>query len=128
MPNRVYPPIEDRFWTKVDKRAPTQCWPWIAARMPNGYGAFWNGMDVVGAHRFAYQLLVGPVPEGLQLDHLCRNRACVNPGHLEPVTLRENILRGNGTSAINARKTHCIHGHEFNELNTYHRPKGQREC
>jgi HNH endonuclease len=76
-----------------------------------------------------YRLLVGPVPEGLELDHLCRNRACVNPAHLEPVSHRENVLRGASFAAINAVKTHCIHdGHPFDDVNTIVRPEGRRGC
>lgn len=81
------------------------------------------------AHRAAYELLVGPIPDGLTLDHLCRRPACVNPEHLEPVTQRENNLRApNQLTAINLAKTHCPRGHPYDEVNTYHMPNGGRDC
>ena len=87
---------EERFWPKVDKTE--TCWIWIGAIGTGGYGNFWVGPDRLSdrmrAHRFAYESMVGPIPEGLDLDHLCRNRACVNPAHLEPVTRRVNLRRG----------------------------------
>jgi hypothetical protein len=80
-------------------------------------------------HRYAYEALVGPIPDGKQIDHLCRNRACCNPEHLEPVTIQENIRRGEGPQAINARKTHCIRGHALSGDNLYLVPKsGRRNC
>ena len=79
-----------RFWSKVDKRGPSECWNWLASKSPLGYGCF----DKRGAHRVAYEALRGAVPVGLVLDHLCRNPGCVNPAHLEAVTHRENIRRG----------------------------------
>lgn len=94
-----YPPFEERFWSKVEKSS--GCWAWTGHKNRNGYG--WTlGPKGKGesAHRIAYELLVGPIPEGLQIDHLCRNRACVNPDHLEPVTQRVNWQRGNAPSAI----------------------------
>src|ERR1035437_6893898 len=101
-----------RFWAKVDKTE--DCWNWTAHTDGMGYGQLAKPGQhggLVVAHRFAYELLVGPIPEGLQLDHLCRNRACVNPDHLEPVTRRVNILRGVGFGAVNAKKTECPRGH-----------------
>jgi hypothetical protein len=80
------------------------------------------------AHRFAWELLRGAIPDGLTLDHLCRNRRCVNPDHLEPVTAVENTMRGQAPHAINARKTHCLRGHAFDEENTYVRSDGARIC
>lgn len=92
---------------------------WLGYRKPNGYGEMGIGRKVFLAHRVAYELFVGPIPDGMTLDHKCRERACVNPDHLEPVTNRENILRGISPSAQNAHATHCTQGHPFDDENTY---------
>jgi hypothetical protein len=95
------------------------CWNWSGAPNCNGYGR--RGISKkkeLLAHRLMYELLVGPIPPGLTLDHICRNRMCVNPAHLEPVTNKVNILRGESPAAKNARKTHCPKGHLFDETNT----------
>lgn len=113
------PTSEDRFWSKVDKDGPNGCWVWTAARCRDGYGVFSpRHSGQLKAHRFAYELLIGPIPDGLVIDHLCRNTACVNPAHLEPVTPKTNVLRGVSAAAQAKRRTHCIRGHEYTPENT----------
>lgn len=111
-------PAASRFWVKVRMGAPSECWEWKAARSGGGYGRFNDGKRIVGAHRFAFEMLVGSVSPGLELDHLCRNTLCVNPAHLEVVTGRTNILRSQNGPAVNARKQFCVHGHPFTPENT----------
>lgn len=115
-----------RFWGKVDKTG--ECWTWLGAMNHNGYGRHMFRGRRIMAHRAAYILTVGEIPDGLQLDHLCRVRNCVNPAHLEPVTQHENILRSDAPTAINARRESCTHGHEFTADNTYVTPDGRRQC
>lgn len=120
--------LEDRFFAKVD--AEGICWEWTAATMKNGYGVFNKGNRKTAlAHRFVWELLVGPIPDNHQIDHLCRNRKCVNPDHLEPVLQVENLRRGYSPAAINKRKTHCVNGHdlEIHGVSISTRP-GQRNC
>lgn len=105
------------FWSRVD--ASGDCWEWVAGRNGNGYGITYASGKAQVAHRWAYEELVGGIPAGLTLDHLCRNKRCVNPDHLEPVTQRVNTLRGHSRAAVNARKSHCIHGHELTPDNVY---------
>jgi hypothetical protein len=129
----------DRFWEKVAEATEPSpagwsgCWLWTASLNPTGYGAFGLGgragrMHV--AHRVAYEWIVGKVPAGLELDHLCRDRRCVNPAHLEAVTHRENVRRGNGWSGRHARATHCPAGHPLagRNLSRYELRQGQRKC
>ena len=105
-------------------RKTNYCWHWTGSIAKDGYG------QAVGqqAHRAVYKQLVGEIPAKMTLDHLCRNKSCVNPEHLEIVTQRENILRGDTQAGKNARKTHCVNGHEFNEQNTNITPRGWRIC
>lgn len=104
----------NRFWAKVRlPESPDGCLEWIGARQSLGYGNFRVEGKTLKAHRFSYELNVGPIPEGLVIDHLCRNRACVRPDHLEPVTQKVNVHRGEGVAAAKARKTRCHKGHEL---------------
>lgn len=81
-----------------------------------------------GAHRVSYEIFIEEIPQGFLIDHLCRNRACVNPWHMEVVTNKENVLRGFGACAVNARKTHCKYGHKFSDKNNYYYPNGRKDC
>lgn len=112
-------PVE-RFMNKVNKNGANGCWDWMASKFTRtGYGQFKLFGKMRSAHRISYELIKGKIPDGLGLDHLCRNRACVNPDHLEPVTSFVNLMRGISLSSLNAKKTHCKHGHEFTKENTY---------
>lgn len=131
---QVLKPAIDRFAANT---APGEngCIEWTGGLNGVGYGQFYIGRtsrDQTGkgyAHRWAYEQFVGPIPEGLHLDHLCRNRKCVNHEHLEPVTPRQNLLRGISPSALHAKKTHCPAGHPYAGDNLYlHPTKGQRIC
>ncbi len=112
-----------RFWSKVDRSVSGGCWQWIAARDGQGYGAFSlgsrsDGTDRIGlAHRIAFEFKHGKIPVGLQIDHLCRNRSCVNPAHMETVTSRENVLRGQGVTSRHAKQTECVRGHPLDGSN-----------
>lgn len=123
-------PLAVRFDEKVCPAA-SGCIEWIGSITTAGYGVLWvDGRDQM-AHRISWEIHKGPIPEGLQIDHLCRNTKCVNPDHLEPVTPGENIRRSpNAPPAVNARKTHCRAGHELSgaNLDTYALSKGRRSC
>ena len=111
---------EVRFWEKVTEVG--DCWEWTGNRDREGYGAAWTGASQLRAHRYAYEMMVGQIPEGLQLDHLCRNTSCVNPYHLDPVTPRVN------TNRARALITHCPRGHVYDEENTRLDKSGARKC
>lgn len=117
-----------RFLGKVRKDA-RGCWLWTGATQSRGYGSFGIGAGRTAlAHRVSFELHRGPIPAGLTIDHLCRVRRCVRPDHLEPVPMRVNLRRGFGAPAVNARKTHCLHGHALGGENLRLRPDGRRQC
>ena len=130
----------ERFSRKINTDGPVpahrpglgKCWIFTDGADKDGYGVFWvNELHrAARAPRVAYELYVGPIPGGLTIDHLCRNRICVRPDHLEPVPIRINTLRGNGLSAKNAVATHCKNGHEFTPETTYIRSRDgySRQC
>lgn len=130
-------PIAERFWNKVDYDGPIPshrpdlgpCWLWKSCISPTqGYARIWIDGRLKEAHPIAYRLAIGPIPDGLQLDHLCRVRHCVRPSHLEAVTRKVNILRGESPMARESRQTSCIHGHAFDEANTWFDKFGKRHC
>lgn len=106
------------------------CWIWQGSTKGDGYGKCgYKGRTGVGAHRMSYEVFVGPIPPDLHLDHLCRKRPCVNPDHLEPVTVAENLRRSEVcASTVNSIKTHCPERHPYDEVNTYIKPDGSRGC
>jgi len=116
--------LDNRFWNKVDKMG--CCWYWVAVLSGNGYGQFWLNGKMKLAHILSYEDKFGKTPDGLELNHICRNRKCCNPDHLEAITHSENIQKG---ISVNRNKTHCPQGHEYNEENTYIRSnRNHREC
>lgn len=124
-----------RFWSKVDKEGPLgplgRCWLWIAGKNDKGYGYFNVNEKTCRAHIVSYEAHKGPVPDGFEIDHLCRVRHCVNPAHLEAVTHAENIRRGDvgiTTGKINLAKKDCPQGHSYSGENLYITPAGYRQC
>lgn len=120
---------DQTFWNKVEKTS--TCWFWRGYKGKNGYGLInrkhFSKIPIL-AHRFSYEMLIGKIPYGLTLDHLCKKRNCVNPTHLEPVSLGENSIRGDSPPAINKRKTHCNKGHELSGDNLLRDKNGWRKC
>lgn len=118
---------DEAFWARVWKGSGDRCWLWSGNVRPDGYGVFQYDHERVMAHRAAYEMFVGPIPEGLDLDHLCRVRNCIRPAHLEPVTRRVNVLRGVGPSAQAAARDCCSNGHTYTDESTYWY-RGYRMC
>ena len=122
--------IRERVMQYVVKNPENGCWEWQGSKDRDGYGRILmpNG-SALRVHRASFQEFRGPIPDGYVIDHLCRNRACCNPNHLEPVTIKENTLRGEGVTAIKKRQTECIRGHDLTDpLNVYIRKNGARSC
>lgn len=115
------------FWNKIVEDS-FGCWRWKASKTSGGYARFSANRMTRVAHRYAFEILVGPIDAHLQLDHLCRIRDCVNPSHLEPVSARENTRRGFGPSGNNMRKTHCASGHALSGENLRIMKDGERRC
>ena len=111
--------VAENIWKFILPEPNSGCWLWIGAQQYSGYGIWsFRGRDRL-SHRFVYEWLRGPIPKGLTLDHLCRVTSCVNPSHLEPVTMKVNILRGNGWAGRQARQTECKRGHPLSGENLY---------
>jgi HNH endonuclease len=126
---RQYPPFAQRFWAKVARGTPDECWVWQGATGVQGFGHCRAADGRPGyAHRLAYEMTIGPIPPGLTIGHLCGVRACVNPAHLRAITFRDAVLRGRGIAARNAAKTHCVNGHPLAGDNLYVNPQGTRHC
>jgi hypothetical protein len=120
--------VEARFWSKISKSGPGECWTWLGKIGKNGYAVFPINRKTHMAHRYAYELLIGPIADGYQVDHVrawgCQSRSCCNPAHLEAVTPRENTMRSGGLAATNAGKVVCLRGHDDWRI----RRNGTRAC
>jgi hypothetical protein len=136
-------PVRERFMSHVQEDLESGCWLWTGARIWSGYGLFTVGKGQLRrVHRLAYEWFIGPIPDGLDVEHACHtrdetcrgrgqscpHRACVNPTHLEAITHHENLLRGDTIPARHAAKTHCPQGHPYAGSNLYITPRGGRAC
>ncbi len=121
--------LPPRFAKKLKVNQESGCWDWQAGVDGGGYGMYQErSRKSTRAHRYSFSFLVSPIPDSMVLDHLCRNRSCVNPDHLEVVTIKENVMRGEGACAENARKTHCVNGHSLSGENIYKNQGNRRVC
>lgn len=132
MPKNDGKTLLQRFHARYSKNPVTKCWNWTAGKNSHGYGYIWTGpdrkRDTRPAYRVGYELLKGPIKEGMELHHKCENKGCVNPDHLEPLTPKSHRRTQKSVVGENARKTHCMRGHEFNDENTYRNKRGARVC
>lgn len=123
------PRLFEKFWAQVDPSG--DCWDWTGFKTSEGYGRLHWGDNSTFVHRLVWELMVGPIPPGLEIDHRCFNEGCVNPDHLEPVTRRENLLRRRGSKSRAFQftlRTHCPRLHPYDEINTHWTRKGHRQC
>ncbi|NWA62995.1 HNH endonuclease [Pantoea sp. B9002] len=120
--------LEERLLSKVAKNPNSGCWEFTGSLYKNGYGQIWNGARAEQAHRVAYRFYVAEIPADKEIDHLCKNRRCVNPKHLDIVTHQENIARSNTVMGENARKTHCMRGHPLEGENLIITKQKTRQC
>lgn len=120
--------VAERLWAKVNKNGPNGCWLWTGSNNGSGYGRIYVQGSFRPTHRVAYELAVGVISDGFQIDHLCRVTLCINPAHLEAVTPQVNVLRGDTVSAKRAAQTHCLRGHEFTIPNTRIDKLNRRVC